>query len=89
MLWQNIISLLLGTCLHPAGVLAQSANEANSTSQYEYIVVGSGAGGGPLACRLAMAGHSTLLIEAGNDQNGNINISVRVASAGSTKFFWA
>ncbi|KAI0132553.1 hypothetical protein BJ170DRAFT_252915 [Xylariales sp. AK1849] len=44
--------------------------------EYEYIVVGSGAGGGPLACRLAMAGHSTLLIEAGNDQNGNVNISV-------------
>jgi choline dehydrogenase len=43
---------------------------------YEYIVVGSGAGGGPLACRLAMAGHKTLLIEAGNDQAGNVNISV-------------
>lgn len=36
--------------------------------EYEYIVVGSGAGGGPLACRLAMAGHKTLLIEAGDDQ---------------------
>ncbi|TVY83111.1 Oxygen-dependent choline dehydrogenase [Lachnellula suecica] len=44
--------------------------------EYEYIVVGSGAGGGPLACRLAMAGHKTLLIEAGNDQNGNINTTV-------------
>jgi len=32
--------------------------------------------GGPLACRLAMAGHSTLLIESGNDQGGNVNISV-------------
>ena len=46
-----------------------------TAAEYEYIVVGSGAGGGPLACRLAMAGHSTLLIEAGNDQNGNVNIS--------------
>jgi len=36
--------------------------------EYEYVVVGSGAGGGPLACRLAMAGHKTLLIEAGDDQ---------------------
>lgn len=36
--------------------------------EYEYIVVGSGAGGGPLACRLARAGHKTLLIEAGDDQ---------------------
>jgi len=44
--------------------------------EYEYVVVGSGAGGGPLACRLAMAGHKTLLIEAGDDQNGNVNITV-------------
>lgn len=43
---------------------------------YDYIVVGSGAGGGPLACRLAMAGYKTLLIESGNDQAGNVNITV-------------
>ncbi|KAF8850483.1 alcohol oxidase [Acephala macrosclerotiorum] len=49
---------------------------ARDTLEYEYVIVGSGAGGGPLACRLAMAGHTTLLIEAGNDQNGNVNISV-------------
>lgn len=35
---------------------------------YDYIVVGSGAGGGPLASRLARAGFATLLIEAGTDQ---------------------
>jgi choline dehydrogenase len=43
---------------------------------YEYIVVGSGAGGGPLAARLALAGHKTLLIEAGDDQGANINYTV-------------
>jgi choline dehydrogenase len=34
---------------------------------YEYIVVGSGAGGGTLAARLAEAGRSVLLLEAGDD----------------------
>jgi choline dehydrogenase len=34
----------------------------------EYIVVGSGAGGGPLAARLAELGHRVLLLEAGGDE---------------------
>jgi len=35
--------------------------------EYEYIVIGSGAGGGTVAVRLAEAGHSVLLLEAGGD----------------------
>jgi choline dehydrogenase-like flavoprotein len=35
--------------------------------EYEYIVVGSGAGGGTVAARLAEAGRSVLLLEAGGD----------------------
>src|SRR5437879_3106729 len=34
---------------------------------HEYIVVGSGAGGGPLAARLAELGHRVLLLEAGGE----------------------
>lgn len=38
------------------------------TATYDYIVVGSGPGGGPLAANLARAGFETLLIEAGDDE---------------------
>src|SRR5947209_2234056 len=36
-------------------------------AQYEYVVVGSGAGGGTVAARLAEAGRTVLLLEAGGD----------------------
>ncbi|SPO06651.1 probable choline dehydrogenase and related flavoproteins [Cephalotrichum gorgonifer] len=70
-----IFSRLLG-----AAALASIANAVHLTG-YEYIVVGSGAGGGPLAARLALAGHKTLLIEAGDDQGANLNYTVPAFSA--------
>ncbi|TQV73695.1 hypothetical protein FLL45_12545 [Aliikangiella marina] len=36
--------------------------------EYEFIIVGSGAGGGPLAAKLARAGHTVLLLEAGKNK---------------------
>lgn len=39
----------------------------NDGSPFDYIVVGSGAGGGTLAARLAEGGRSVLLLEAGGD----------------------
>ncbi|CAG8202558.1 hypothetical protein PENNAL_c0031G09090 [Penicillium nalgiovense] len=59
--------------------------KAVELSGYEYIVVGSGAGGGPLAARLALAGHSTLLIEAGDDQGANVNYTVPAFSAAASE----
>ncbi|KAJ5115842.1 hypothetical protein N7456_000190 [Penicillium angulare] len=53
-----------------------SAPTQATNLEYEYIVVGSGAGGGPLASRLARQGRRTLLIEAGSDQTGNLNTSI-------------
>ncbi|EJD43980.1 alcohol oxidase [Auricularia subglabra TFB-10046 SS5] len=55
--------------------------DAVNLTGYEYIVVGSGAGGGPLAARLALAGHRTLLIEAGTDHGSSVNYSVPGYSA--------
>lgn len=48
----------------------------------EYIVVGSGAGGGTLASRLAEAGHSVLLLEAGADPRNSAEQAEPVAASG-------
>ncbi|KAH6643469.1 hypothetical protein BKA67DRAFT_527888 [Truncatella angustata] len=55
--------------------------QAEDLTGYEYVVVGSGAGGGPVAARLALAGHKTLLIEAGDDQGTNVNYTVPAYNA--------
>lgn len=39
----------------------------SSTEPPDFIIVGSGAGGGPLAARLALRGYHVLLLEAGRD----------------------
>ncbi|KAK0631082.1 hypothetical protein B0T17DRAFT_590362 [Bombardia bombarda] len=55
------LALLLTT---PTPVAAQQV------STYDYVVVGSGPGGGVLAVTLAQAGYSVFLIEAGDDNPG-------------------
>ena len=52
----------------PAMPPIHCASPESDPATYEYIVVGSGAGGGPLAANLAKAGHRVLLLEAGSNE---------------------
>jgi choline dehydrogenase len=49
----------------------EAMNETIEAATYDYIVVGSGAGGGPVACNLARAGMRVLLLEAGSAGNAD------------------
>ena len=68
------------TALAISGVLApkilNSKTLENSTEDYDYIVVGSGAGGGPLACNLAINGFKVLVLEAGSSDPKTENYEI-------------
>jgi len=68
-----------------ACLLLLPETHAVTLTGYEYIVVGSGAGGGPLAARLALAGHKTLLIESGDDYGASDNYTVPAYHARMTE----
>jgi choline dehydrogenase len=59
--------------------------DSPETTEFDYIIVGSGAGGGPLASRLARAGASVLLLEAGEDMGDKQNYQVPVFHPQSTE----
>ena len=56
----------LGALSNPFSPLGCPARDGIDDA-YEYVVVGSGAGGGPLAANLAREGYRVLLLEAGGD----------------------
>src|ERR1700709_1762178 len=55
---------------------ATSGEDALTDEGFEYVIVGSGAGGGPLAANLARNGHKVLLLEAGEDRGTSDNEEV-------------
>jgi choline dehydrogenase len=62
--------------LFAAGLFVAAATLVEAIAEsYDYIVVGSGPGGAPLAANLARAGYSVTLLEAGVDLGDNRNFS--------------
>lgn len=62
----------------------QDKEPGGGAEEFDYIVVGSGAGGGPLAARLAEAGMNVLLLEAGSDED-SVNYQVPGFHAAATE----
>ncbi len=58
---------LIKTFLIFVYVFFSSVSHGQTEDEYEFIIVGSGAGGGTLASGLAARGHTVLLLEAGID----------------------
>ena len=52
---------------------------------FDFVVVGAGAGGGPLACRLAEAGFDVLLIDSGSNADDNPLVKIPGFNAKSTE----
>ncbi|KAI5896059.1 alcohol oxidase [Schizophyllum commune H4-8] len=65
----------LSLALLSVTAVALDACPGNVQGVYDYVVVGSGAGGGPVAARLAEAGFTVLVIDVGHDVH-NYNVTV-------------
>ncbi|KAF5371724.1 hypothetical protein D9758_003404 [Tetrapyrgos nigripes] len=80
LLWQT---LFLAVFLRVFAALPQ-CSDVNTETEFDYAVVGAGAGGGPLAARLAESGFSVLVIDAGHDVH-NVNTTIPLYFARATE----
>ncbi|KAJ5369186.1 Glucose-methanol-choline oxidoreductase [Penicillium cataractarum] len=86
------IAVALGLLATLPSALASSshhhheAHRRSTSVEYDYVVVGSGPGGGPLAARLAIAGYSVLLLDAGDDQGNATTQQVPALQLQSTEY---
>ncbi|KAF5314316.1 hypothetical protein D9619_011927 [Psilocybe cf. subviscida] len=70
---------------------SDATQAVNANNTYDYVIVGSGPGGGPLAARLAQAGFSVALIDAGEDHGTDPVVEIPAffsAAAEYTPIHW-
>jgi len=58
------------------GCLGPGCSGGLQDDEFEYVIVGAGAGGGPLAANLARQGHKVLLLEAGRDPGDRLTYQI-------------
>ncbi|MCA9664754.1 MAG: GMC family oxidoreductase N-terminal domain-containing protein [Myxococcales bacterium] len=80
-----MLALMLALLLAMGCDLDGASQRAPGSDDFEFIVVGAGAGGGPLAARLAKAGRRVLLLEAGADVGGKLTYQVPALHARATE----
>jgi choline dehydrogenase len=71
----GLIAALFIATISSITALSQGSNDT-----YDYIAVGSGPGGGPLAVNLAKAGFKTLLLEASDEESAEKRTQALVLS---------
>lgn len=86
LVWTTFLSVITASSLNHARLHQKHHRDINSTTDYDYIVVGSGPGGGPLASRLAIAGYKVLVIEAGDDQGDTVDQMVPAMQLQSVEY---
>jgi choline dehydrogenase len=72
---RGLVAAGVGALIEPL-LRAGRAVASSSQTVFDYIVVGAGAGGGPVAARLVKAGYSVAVLEAGLDATGDVALSI-------------